>query len=87
MSKIKPEPRFYHFRTPDDGEVLLDLDMATQVWEGKAPGTIAFVFGDDEPVVVLGDFNLFTDGWVEHFDCRDEIEKGPRERSPLHIVG
>lgn len=59
------------FDTVEGYEVAIDLDQVASVWQGKSPGCIVFVlFGSENPIEVVGNFNEFLSNFVTHYDCR-----------------
>ncbi len=67
---------YARFGTHAGQDVILDLSQMISCWEGKNPGcTIFHMFGIEEPIEVMVDFNDFVADFVSYHDYRVPKEK------------
>ena len=80
---------YARFLTPAGEGIVLELSQMVACWEGKVEGTTVFhIAGVEEPIVVLVDFEDFTDDFISYIDYRVPKEKPGRKpgSSPKLVV-
>ena len=67
---------YARFATQGGQDVILDLSQMISCWEGKNPGcTVFHMFGIDEPIAVLVNFEDFVTDHLSYYDYRQAKEK------------
>ncbi len=79
---------YARFATPAGEGVILELSQMIACWEGKTPGTtVLHIAGVEEPIVVLVDFEDFTNDFISYIDYRVPKEKpGSKPGSSPRLV-